>query len=385
MLLINKVAATVLTPEEFGIFGQFVAVSAIINMLSSAGLNNAIVRDVSAAEDSAKQATGQDYFWTMLLFSGVAAAVFLGLYPLFGGAWLGTERLTLPVILLALSIPGFSFYISALSYLSGSGQQRRSAALQAYGVLAGVAAFAVCVAFGRDLVGLSLGYLLFLLTPAAVMFVARPLPLAWPGLSWSSVRRKLGDSAAMFSAILFLPTALVLSRSQLAASAGWDTVAMWQVLTRLSDVYMQMFAIYFTHFFMQRLHTASDEWPLMRQAALLNLGAMAAVGALFYLFYDLAVRLLFTSEYLWGREFVLWQVGVDSLKVLTVVMMYTFIVQRRFKSYIAVELAQAALLLVLVTQTSLGASLQGLYWALLLSAALGLAVAAGLYFKGRTQ
>lgn len=385
VLLINKVAATVLSPDDFGVFGQFVAVSAIVNMLSSAGLNNAVIRDVSAADEQEREQTGLEYFWTALLFSVLAGAVFLGLYPFFGHSWLGTERLTLPVMLLALSIPAFSFYTFALSYLSGSGQQRRNATLQVYGVLAGVAAFGACVTFLSGLVGLSLGYLLFLLGPAAVMFVSRPLPLRWQRLTWDSLRRKLGDSAAMFSAILFLPAVLVLARSRLAAGAGWDTVAMWQVLSRLSDVYMQIFAIYFTHFFMQRLHAVDDERPLLKQAALLNLGAMAGVGLLFYLFYDLAVQLLFTVDYLWGREFVPWQVGVDSLKVLTMVLMYTFIAHRRFKSYIAMELGQAALLLLLITQTPLGNSLEGLYQALFLSAALGLAIAAGLHFKGRTQ
>lgn len=385
VLLINKVAATVLSPGEFGIFGQFVAVSAIVNMLSSAGLNNAVVRDVAAAGERERQQVGLDYFWTSLLFSLGAGIVFLGLYPLFGTAWLGTSQLTIPVILLALSIPAFSFYTFSLSYLSGSGQQQRNATLQMYGVLAGVIAFGACVIQGWGLVGLSLGYLLFLLVPAVVMFAARPLNLHWQGLSWPTVRAKLGDSAAMFSAILFLPTVLVISRSQLASQAGWDTVAMWQVLTRLSDVYMQIFAIYFTHFFMQRLQQADQEKPLLAQAALLNLGMMAAVGLLFYLFYDLAVRLLFTPDYLWGRQYVMWQVAVDSIKVLTVVLMYTFITRKRFKSYITVELSQATLLLLLVTQTSLATSLDGLYRALLSSAALGLFVASILYFKGRQQ
>lgn len=383
VLVVSKVAAVLLTPQEFGIFGQFLAVSAIVNMLASAGLNNAVVRDVSAAPAGARQQVALEYFWVTFFFSVLAGAGLLALYPFAGASLLGTDRLTVPVVLLALSVPAFAFFNFALSFYSGSGLQRRSASLQAYGVLAGIALFGLVAVFARGLAGLSVGYLLFLLAPAAVIFASRPLPLRRLRLSWDAARRKLGDSAAIFSAILFLPSVLVLARSHLAGFSGWDTVAMWQVLTRLSDVYMQVFGIYFAHFFLQRLNTVADERPLLLRAAATNLAAIAVVGALFYLFYDLAVRLLFTPEYLWGRGFVPWQVGVDSVKVLTVVLMYTFIARRKFKSYISVEVAQAALLLGLVTLTPLGQSLSGTYIALLAATAAGLLVAMSLYFRMR--
>ncbi|MEW6420695.1 MAG: oligosaccharide flippase family protein [Deinococcota bacterium] len=382
VLIVTKVAAVLLSAHEFGLFGQFLAVSAIVNMVSSAGLNNAAVRDISAVpEGPQREAVALEYFWVTFIFSVLTALLLLALYPLFGASVLGTSDLTLPISLLALSVPAFAFFNFALSYYSGAGQQRRSASLQATGALLGLLVFGAVALLGRDLVWLSAGYLLFLVTPGAVLFASRPLPLPPVELSWHTTRRKLGDSAAMFSAILLLPSVLVVARSSLAGVAGWDTVAMWQVLTRLSDAYMQVFAIYFAHFFLQRVNAVGDERPLLVRSALTNLAAMAGFGVLFYVFYDLAVRLLFTPDYLWGREFVPWQVGVDSLRVLTVVLMYYFIARRDFRAYISVEVAQAALLLLLVTQTPLGQSLTGVYGALLGSTGLGLLVALGWYLK----
>lgn len=387
VLVVTKVAAVLLSAQEFGIFGQFLAVSAIVNMVSSAGLNNAAVRDVSAApEGPERQDVALEYFWVTFIFSVLTGLLLLALYPLFGASVLGTSDLTLPVLLLALSVPAFSFFNFALSYYSGAGQQRRSASLQAVGAVLGLLGFGIVALLGRDLVWLSAGYLLFLVMPGAVLLASRPLLLRPINLSWNTARRKLGDSAAMFSAILFLPSVLVVARSHLAGFAGWDTVAMWQVLTRLSDAYMQVFAIYFAHFFLQRLNTVNDERPLLARAALTNLAAIGGVGVLFYVFYNVAVRLLFTPDYLWGREFVPWQVGVDGIRVLTVVLMYYFIARRDFSAYISAEVAQAALLLLLVSQTALGQSLQGIYIALLGSAGLGLLVAVGWYLgKRRTQ
>lgn len=387
VLIVTKVAAVLLSAQEFGLFGQFLAVSAIVNMVSSAGLNNAAVRDVSAVpEGPERQTVALEYFWVTFFFSVLTGLLLLALYPLFGASVLGTPALTLPVLLLALSVPAFSFFNFALSYYSGAGLQRRSATLQAVGALLGLLGFGTVALLGRDLTWLSAGYLLFLVMPGLVLFASRPLPLRRIEPDWQTARRKLGDSAAMFSAILFLPSVLVLARSHLAGFAGWDTVAMWQVLTRLSDAYMQVFAIYFAHFFLQRLTTVSDERPLLVRAALTNLAAMAGVGVLFYVFYNVAVRLLFTAEYLWGRELVPWQVATDGFRVVLMVLLYYFIAKRDFKAYISAEVAQAALLLLLVTQTSLGQSLQGIYGALLGSTGLGLLVAVGWYLnRWRTQ
>ena len=386
VLVISKAAAVVLTPHEFGFFGQLLAIVALVNMLSTAGLTNGVVRDVAAQEhEEDRREVALQYLWTMLYFSLGIGALLLLLYPLVGKTLLGNSAFGPSVALLALSVPALAFFSFTVLYYSARGEQKLSGKLQILGTVLGLMGFGAIAWLTRDLKGLAVGYLVFLLMPALVMWLRRPLPLRVLGLRQLAVRRKLGDSAALFSAIIFLPSVLIVAREHLARSAGWDTVAMWQVLTRFSDVYMQMFAIYFGHFFLQKLTTAQDERPLILRAVGTNFLLILAVGVGFSLFYDFAVRLLFTSDYLWGRGLVPWQVAVDALRLLIMVILYVFVARRQFLFYVSVEIVQALTLLALVTQTPWGDTLPGMYAALLTATLVGVLLALALYALSRRK
>lgn len=343
VLIINKIAAIRLDPENYGIFGQFLNISAIFNMVSSIGLGNAIIRDISSNPDSS-DALARTYLRittsVSIFFMAFGVILCLPLSQLiFHDLSMSIEIAILSGIMPLLSFSNFFSF-----YYSGKRRQTKSAFLQFISFSAGLIIFAIIGVHYNTIESFSVAYVIFLCLPAIAYLFADPIKPRELGLKYSDIKFFAGDTLSMFGAFLILPLTTLGIRSDLAASHSWSSAAILQVVTRLSDAYMQIFGIYFSNNVLPNFSRGKN-FALLAQRQVLPLSLMMLFfGVAISIFYDPIVAFLFSPNYT-GTIFVfIGQYLGDFIKILILIFSYFYISRKMFTHFLFLEMSQGVAL-----------------------------------------
>ena len=157
-------------------------------------------------------------------------------------------------------------------------------------------------------------------------------------------RPDLGD----YLAAAAVPLVWVYVRSDLALTQGWEAVGLWQSVTRISDAYMQIFGVIFMNFALPQLAAAppSDRLRRLRQIGLMIFGPFVLGASFLYVYRDAIVGLVFSSDFAGAVVYLAPQIVGDAFKLGSLLVVYYLMSLNRSAVQAAMELLQAALILV---------------------------------------
>jgi O-antigen/teichoic acid export membrane protein len=353
LLALMKFLAVRFGTEGFGQLSQILALGALFSVLAGGGLTNGIVRNLAASDTSQERAK-----WVKAsLPIAAAAALFLGLVAvvlywtatsaLFPGQDLGFVLL---VVALSQAIVGFGNI--ALAYLSGTHNVKGFTAANSVGSIA-AAVFVGLLAYSFGFRGAAAGCAAMALMPALAGMVIAGRALDWSDLRHARFERervwalvKFGGS--MYLAAAAVPLVWVYVRSDLALREGWQTVGLWQSVTRISDAYMQVFGVIFMNYALPQIASAapSERGHRLRHIGVLIFALFLSGAAVLYFSRDVVLRLAFSRAFTDATTFLVPQIVGDAFKLLSLLFVYYLMALNRASVLAAMELLQAGLILV---------------------------------------
>jgi antigen flippase len=355
-LLVVKLLAIEFGPEGVGQAGNFRQLITVLGVLSGAGIFNGITKYIAEYQqqpERMKAVVGTAS--TMILsFSALLAALFLLFSSAISNALFGHENYRYVIQILALIQMGIAYSNFILAILKGYRDAMGNALSIIAGSLLGVIAYMISLKVGGypgALVGLALVPAMIVFPALLLLIKRKQLPLSYLSFAWDKPIASRLSRFTLMAVItcITLPVAYVVMRNLLAESYSWQDVGIWQGVTTISDAYLQFITASFTVYLLptlSRLTVKSEITKELFQSLRFVLMAVAAVSFGIWLFRDLAIRLLFSSEFIAMRDLFSWQLIGDILKVGCYVFGYLVIAKASLKLYLLAEVSQFILLMV---------------------------------------
>ena len=367
-LLLIKVFTIYLTVEEFGQAGQYITLAGVLTTIAGGAQMHGLIKLLSARGDDpqVRQRILQSahfVFYASTLVIIVILAVFAKSIT---ELMVGRKDFVWLLVPVATGFVFAGFNNLQIATLSAGGHLRALALSQVVGVIAGT----VCCAWlaaTQGVTGAIAGFALlnmwnamssFYFTRAnSLIAIADMIPRP----SRELVSELLGYSSALVLAIFMMPTALMVGRNAIASTFGWHQVGHWQAILRLSDAVVQVFGTFFNNYMLPMLAKLEPGQPtrafLKRVVPAVAIFAVLLFATI-YLFRDLYVRILLTSEYLVIGEWLPYQFAGDVLRLCAAIGSYYFLARKMLVRYVGLEVI-AALVFVGALMWFLGNNLEG--------------------------
>lgn len=353
-LVIIKMLAVSFGPSGVGLAGNFRQWVTVLGVLAGAGIFNGVTKYIAQHHDDPQQlkkVVGTSSAM-VLGFSSLLAVIFvLAANPvsqlLFdSGNYQGLVRLV------ALVQMGIAWANLSLAIIKGFRDAAGNALAVIAGSMIGVIAYYFCYLFGGyagALLGLALVPALVVIPAMGIMLKRGYIPLSYLRPRWDTLlASQLGKFTLMaLVTSITLPVAYVMMRNLLAKTYSWDEVGLWQGVSTISDAYLQFITASFSVWLLPTLARIKEKRQLTNEvikALKFVLPVVACASLLVWLLRDIAIWLLFSSQFTAMRELFAWQLVGDVLKVGSYVFGYLIIAKAALRFYILAEVSQFILL-----------------------------------------
>lgn len=330
-LVIVKLLAARLGPDAFGQLGQLMAMVGIIGTVAGGGITSALIQNLAGATNLEERQRRLTAALKIYIIVGLCLtlALVLGRRAL-SVALLNREDMGWVFLLLAASqwLVGANNLLQAV--LSAMQRVRLITAISGLGTLMGTILFVLLIRHGLY----SSAAIAIVIYPAMVALVGCvigvfALPADWRRPVWltthDDAKRLLSYSLVMLVSVSAMPLAQLVVRDMVGESTGWNYVGYWQALLKLSDVYMSFMLMLLIYYALPRFSAQATMPGLDREfrAFQLPVFAVMVVGlAAIYLLRDIAIRLLFSVDFLPMRDYFLPQIIGDLMRLLGLTYVY---------------------------------------------------------------
>ncbi|MDC9820443.1 lipid III flippase WzxE [Pectobacterium polonicum] len=353
-LVVVKLLAVTFGPSGVGMAGNFRQLITVLGVLAGAGIFNGVTKYVAEYQQQPERLRpllGTSV--TLVLgFSTLLAILFLAAATPIANLLFGHDDYHDVVRALAFIQMGIAYANLCLAILKGYRDAIGNALAVIGGSLIGLAAFWLCLQLGGyvgALAGLALVPAL-LVIPAGIMLLRRtPLSLASLKPAWDrAIAGQLGKFTLMaLMTAVTLPVAYIMMRNLLAAHYSWDDVGIWLGVSSISDAYLQFITASFTVYLLPTLSRLTDKAALAQEivrSLKFVLPVVAGGSFCVWLLRDVAIWLLFSSEFTAMRDLFVWQLVGDVMKVGAYVFGYLVIAKAALRFYLLTEVSQFLLL-----------------------------------------
>jgi O-antigen/teichoic acid export membrane protein len=343
-LIVVKMAATHLAQSDFGKFTQLVAIFATLNMLTSAGIANGIIREIATDNSSEKKL---DFFRIVVIFNFLLVVVIFLSYAS-NHHYLNSLGLNDSLIFLtSISIPCLMISNIGSSVLIGQKLNETNFKVIISSQITAIAVFITIIRIFPGSIQLYLaGFLIFMSIPSLFYFRNINFTTAWlyfRDIKIPNLQRYAVNALMTLVSIVFLPNAITTVRFMISNSLGWEAVSNFQIVTRLSDSYMQIFGVFFVSVVFVNYSKIQNENDLnkamIRYFTYLYL-LMVFIFIFLSFFGEFAIKILFSDKYVVARDLIPLQVLADTVRLSVLLFSYWLLVKERILDFILVELIQ---------------------------------------------
>lgn len=353
-----KLCAQALGPEAFGMTGQLSSLLSVVSLLAGAGVSVGVTKVYAGSEFPV--AARPDWIraarWIVLVSASLLSLLFL-----LSSGWV-TGHLFKGFESADWLLAGLVSSIFPIAY-AGIGQGRINGShrddLYAWSlVLGSLLGLLGLWGLGHYLgpFGALLGMVWLIVAQALVMtgfgrHIDRPSP-ATPTHSDADLKSKarflLGYGVLSIAAGAIIPLVYIFIRLLIQEHEGNWIFGLWQATLRISEAYSQLPLMLLSVVLFARFasHASAPLDPRqVRKTYLLMAGIMVAISAFVYLARSYWIPIVFTAEFSAMEAFVPWQLGGDTLRILSYVGTTILAARGAVKLCILGEFLQGGLLL----------------------------------------
>lgn len=355
--IVIKIIAIYIGADGLGRLGQFMSLISMITILAGGGISTGIVKYVAEFKNNdleLKKYVGAASYVT--IFASILLGTFLFFAAPLISVWLlGTRDYVDIIRVMALA----QFSIACSNFLMGlvNGHQRvhAFAIINALSIALGVAGVAIgCIFYGIR--GAMYGLIWM---PACSILLLLPwyrfgFSLEWSFLLpiWDRYRIKKFSkfSLMLLVSVLTMQMSQIVIRNIIETHNSWVEVGYWQAVTKVSDAYLQFITIVLANYYLPRLsglHLRSEIKKEVGLAYKFSMPLLILMSISVFLCRDWIILLLFSPKFLPMKEYFTWQLVGDAFKIAAYISSYIVVARAKTRIYIAAEIFQAGMLLLL--------------------------------------
>lgn len=356
-LFLIKLLALRLPVTEFGQMGQYMTLVAFLTAIAGGGQIHGLIKLLSESKPGSSE-------WSELLqsahFQALIASGAIMLVLTFSSVPLTQYLVGRPELVWIMVPVCIGLFFAGLNNIniatmSATGAMRDLASSQVIATLFATATTALLLWF-FGLPGAATGFAL----TAFWNFVLSHHRTKRLGLIQKTDRRPVFNpplfkalfsySGAFLVAILFMPLSYMFVRTELASMHGWKAAGQWQAVHKLSEAIMQIYGTFLNNFVlahMARAKSYSEIRGLLINVTLAAVGSALLGYTVLFLGRDLAVSILFTSQFLPITEWLHVQFAGDIFGLIAAIASNFFVAQKFLWRYILMQASAAALFIYL--------------------------------------
>ncbi|WP_338525662.1 O-antigen translocase [Pseudomonas batumici] len=354
--ILIKIIAYYLGAEGMGALGHFMSVSTMVYMIAGGGVINAVIK--YAAEYARQPRLLLRFVSVSATYSAIFCLVVMCVGVVFSkkiaSLVFKDPDMYWVIIILAVAQVLFAFVNLVVGLSNGLMKTDIYSKIQIFGSLS-----ALPIVWGLISQYGSVGAALSIIVLYAITFIPA-FYFFWK----SSFRNKV--SLVKFKKIEFLrlssytlmlmtsavtfPVVEIIVRQMLIDSAGYSAAGVWQGAIKLSSAYLGFFSIFLAYYFMpmiSRLEVKHEIGLVTLKFVVLMAVIFAAGGGVLYIGRGFFIPLILSSSFNALDEVIVFQLVGDFFKVLSYVIGFVAVAKAATKIYIASELVQNALFLLL--------------------------------------
>ena len=348
-LVIIKMMAWKLTPDQFGLLGQLMTAIAIVSMFAGGGITNGIIKLLASSDSiSVKEKTINAALVICFASCGIIAILLcINAKGLSNFIFRNTNYQGVFFFLAGSQIfIGLSNLILAI--FSSRGDAWTFTKINVYGTLTGLLVFILMIYIG-EFNGAVYG-LVFLPAAAGIFSLwnlrARKLLklsqiFAYPDRQL--IMLLLSYSMVMLVAVSVLPLAQMLSRNFIGSRVGWEEVGYWQGVLKISDVYMQFIGIILINYSLPKFAKCDGPAAIvveLKRILFPLLGATAAMLVIIYVAKIIVIKIIFNDKFLPMQNYFLPQLIGDFFRTIASTLTYLFLAKNKKLLSIGSEIFQ---------------------------------------------
>lgn len=193
----------------------------------------------------------------------------------------------------------------------------------------------------------------------------------WFGTVDKKARRAIGGYVFMaITSALTVPISLIFVRTFLIDNIGWDAAGQWQALWKISEVYLGVITVALSSYYLPRLSSLNGVELIVSEihrTAIFVLPIVAFLAVMIFLLRDVALSLLFTSEFTNARDLFAVQLCGDVVKIASWLYAYPMLSRGATKWYIFTEILFSLSFVLLSYWFIRSMGLNGVTWSYLLN------------------
>jgi len=347
-LFLNKILAVYVGPAGYAVIGQFQNAIAMITGFASGAINTGVVKYTAEyCHDEREQVRvwqtatritvccSAGFALVVALFNRQLAVIFLK-EARYGSIFLWFSCFLLFFVLNAL----------LLAILNGKKDVGRYVLTNIGGSLL-MALVTALLARGAGLYGA----LLALSINQSVAFIVTLLVCRnaewfrlknlWGGFDRRAAKGLSGFTLMALTSAAMVPVTQILIRNNIVRELGWAAAGHWQGIWKISEMYLMVVTTTLSVYYLPRIAELSDAAELKLEiiGGYKKILPMAALGALsIYLLREWLVQLLFTAEFAAMKDFFVFQLLGDVVKIASWLLGYVLLGKALVKLFISTEI-----------------------------------------------
>jgi O-antigen/teichoic acid export membrane protein len=356
-LIVVKIIAVYIGADGLGKLGQFMSVVTIITTLAGGGISTGIIKYVAEHKENRQELSGYIHAAS---FVTIIASLLVGAVLLFGADYISLalmQSAELASVIRALA--AVQFVIAASNLLMGlvNGHKRVKAfaLINVLSVAIGAAGMAfACAAYGikgamYGLMWMSSCSLLFL-----VPWYRHGLGFEWKQLlpEWhpEKTRRFMAYGLMVLVTAATMQSSQIVIRQIIEAKSGWHEVGYWQAVIKVSDAYLQFITVVLANYYLPRLAEQKDKAGIdriVRGAYKVAIPTLLLLSSSVYVLREFVIPIIFSKAFLPAKDYFAGQLIGDFFKVGAYIVGYVSVARASTQLYIAAEIFQASMLVIL--------------------------------------
>lgn len=352
--IVAKAVAIYTGPSGIAILGQLQSFNNVINSLVSAPVGNGLVKYTAKYHEEGYEKC-QPWWKASIQLSILICSITIPLLILIShnlSTWLfNSSDYKKYIIIFALLLPLTSLGTMINSIINGQQDYKRYITLGIISVVFSTIIMLIAVHFAK-LEGALIAVALQGGAIGIIMLLSS-INQKWMKHLYIDTeinRGKLKDisSYIVMAVVIALcsPTALIIIRKLLVNNTGWVLAGQWQAVWKISEAYLAVLSIALSTYFLPKLSalkTGNEVQSEVLKTFILVLPLASAMAITVYLFRDVAIKVIFTSEFYPARDFFLIQLIGDVIKISSWVLAFPMISQGKTRWLVSTEITFSTL------------------------------------------
>lgn len=343
-----KIVSILIGPAGVALVGQLNNFSTIIQVLSTGGINNGLIKYIAENKDSKNEIT--KYLRTGVFITFTLTIILSFLLIIFSKKLsviiLKDIRFYLVFILFGVTIPFFACSSILLSIASGFKEFKKYAFVNTIGSFISLI-FSIFLSLKFGLYGALISVVTYQsIVVIVAYFIFKNLYWFSPNylIGWFNLKilKKLSNFSlmAIFSN-LTLPLSQLVLRSIIANKINLDYAGIWEGMNKISSTYLSIITTSLSVYYLPRLSEINSTKELRKEVISvfkLILPLLILVSLVIFFSKNLIIKMLFTKDFVLMKELFVYQLIGDFFKISSWILAFQMLAKSLTKTYIFTEM-----------------------------------------------